>query len=276
MSYFADLAEHMTATLTTLPKKLWAEFDGIQMMVTGTPNLGTEMILAPGFDDSPTPKDLSRPVRISTLSDLTHMPANKSGFFGFSLRTATVHDLRAGRPPFLSTRRHLRFAMATIKPYSGKGSTWTRGFVGWDDKSGMWLRWGLGVRLEPDRELHDRVSMLVSLQFSQRYNWTAYLRAFEGTPRLAIACSAQDGRKLFRARDLPPGKTRRDALRHWVTEHYRNADTPIGVRSHFRGQDTFDWRQLQCELAPSEYDRDRVGQLPTPCRPSASPSNQGA
>lgn len=261
MSYFANLVEHMSATICWLPRQTWPDFDGVQLLTSGVESAGSQPIINPDdANGSPTQSDLSRPVRISTIADMTDTP--DPSFWTMSLHRATLAELRGGKPPFLSSQPHLRFAIASLYPYGFGSSVWTRGFLGWHDREQQWLRWGQNIRVQPDKVLHDRVQMLISLQFSRRYDWIAYVRAHRLAPRLAISCDAASARRFFAARDLPKGAGRRAALRHWVTEHYRGTQPKVGVVSHFRGASEFDWRELQCELVPSEYDRDRVGTAP--------------
>lgn len=59
-------------------------------------------------------------------------------------------------------------------------------------------------------------------------------------------------REVFRLREVPPGKQRRQALRHWVAEHWRQTrsdpDTEFRVREHLRGATEFRWGDLSVKV----------------------------
>lgn len=88
----------------------------------------------------------------------------------------------------------------------------------------------------------------------RRYEWHVAMR-IDGAPALTFACTPASARSAYRLRDLPTGKSRRDALIHWVSEHYRNPD--IHVSEHLRGKHVFSWRGIECEIVPSAYDREK-------------------
>jgi hypothetical protein len=96
--------------------------------------------------------------------------------------------------------------------------------------------------------------LLASQALQRRYEWSVAMRV-DGSPALRFACSPGSARNAFRLRDLPPGKNRRDALIHWVCEHYRNPD--IHVSEHLRGKHVFSWRGIECEIVPSAFDREK-------------------
>lgn len=62
-------------------------------------------------------------------------------------------------------------------------------------------------------------------------------------------------RETFALRDIPAGKSRRAALRHWVREHWRqtrgDAKAEHFVRAHLRGSDAFEWSGLRCKIHPA-------------------------
>lgn len=264
---FALMCEHMAATLSMLPRKATPIFDKVTVMSSLLIGASTgEDILDPSGGDGPTPYDLSRPVRYGTIADMhaDDNPNRRTGFHAMKAHTASRMELRraAGRLPFLSPFPHLAVAVAFLKPYT-RTTTHGQFMASYHAGDRSWVKWGNGYRTEVDPNLHEQLEMLISLQFSSRYNWHVHFRIGDG-PRLSLVTKPEHARHLFKARDLPPGKERRAALRHWVSEHYRRPDTitPIGVRSHFRGADSFDWSGLRCEIEPSEYDKDRVGDKP--------------
>jgi hypothetical protein len=102
------------------------------------------------------------------------------------------------------------------------------------------------------------------LQFNRDYYWHVHLKwpgADVGVyfPTTAVGC-----RELFKLRDYEPGKSRRKALLHWVSEHSRrlrqdtDEETLAWVRKHLRGSRSFAWQDLRGVISPSGYDLRRL------------------
>lgn len=110
-------------------------------------------------------------------------------------------------------------------------------------------------------EINFTCSLAVSAQLTARYSWHAAFGFTEDGPRLLLPTNPKGCLSLFRDRDLNPGRNRRDALRHWVSEHWRNrpqdASQTDYVRDHLRGHTRFIWNQLDCELMVSAYDLEK-------------------
>ena len=98
-----------------------------------------------------------------------------------------------------------------------------------------------------------------SLALSERYQWQAALGFDKVGPRILLPTSPQGCLSLFRDRNKRDGRSRRDALRHWVATHYRDDDDLglVYVRDHLRGATEFRWRDLECELLVSEFDLEK-------------------
>lgn len=98
-------------------------------------------------------------------------------------------------------------------------------------------------------------------EWGRRLCWHIQLRMPQ-SPALLAATDPIGVRALLRMRDLPEGRTRREALRHWVKEHWRqNRHDPSiehQVREHLRGADRCDWFGLQCQILPSEMDKGKL------------------
>jgi hypothetical protein len=110
-----------------------------------------------------------------------------------------------------------------------------------------------------DREWSRLVQALLGVQFTRRYYWSVEL-GYVGLPALRFPTDPIGAREIFRLRDIPEGKARREALRHWVRAHWRRrreGGDPVAVREFLRGQTTFVWEGLRCTLRPSNFDRDR-------------------
>jgi|GEM_PF-6129241 len=106
-----------------------------------------------------------------------------------------------------------------------------------------------------DRALDEssRIRMAINIAAQRKLDWTVSL-SFGHLPGVRIPTDPTGIRELFRFRDVAPGKKRRDALVHWVSEHYRQSrkdeDALTYVREHLRGQKTFRWREMSCSVAP--------------------------
>jgi hypothetical protein len=74
-------------------------------------------------------------------------------------------------------------------------------------------------------------------------------------PRLLLPTNPTASLQLFRNRERVAGETRRQKLKHWVSEHWRDGETSLEyVCNHLRGNTRFQWYDLECELFVSEYD----------------------
>jgi len=107
-------------------------------------------------------------------------------------------------------------------------------------------------------ELHQIISMTFSEGLSRRYAWHVALGFGDDGPRVLVTTNPTGCLKFFQDRERSQNSTRRAALRHWVTHHFRNAAEGITyVRDHLRGQTTFRWADLACELLVSQFDLEK-------------------
>jgi hypothetical protein len=102
------------------------------------------------------------------------------------------------------------------------------------------------------------IGILFASMLTERYNWHVAFGFNDDGPRMVLPTSPRGALSLFRDRELEPGKYRRDALKHWVTEHYRDKisdpETVTYVRNHLRGHTKFIWNSLFVEVMPSASD----------------------
>lgn len=104
----------------------------------------------------------------------------------------------------------------------------------------------------------DRIRMAALCRLHEEVEWSVLLGE-PGLPRARFLTDPVGVREAFRLRDVPPGKARRAALRHWVSEHWRKkgrdseADR-AWVREHLRGAEDFTWNGLRCRIEPSRED----------------------
>jgi hypothetical protein len=93
-------------------------------------------------------------------------------------------------------------------------------------------------------------AMSLALQWMRERSWRVAL-GYPGFPSISFTTTAGGILEVFRLRDIPPGKSRRAALRHWVSAHWRSrgeVDDAIKVRKHLRGADQFVWNGLSCRI----------------------------
>ena len=114
-------------------------------------------------------------------------------------------------------------------------------------------------RVKWQHELHDSVSLGLSLALSRRYSWHVALGARADGPRILLPTNPQGCLQFFKNRERASNMSRRAALRHWVQRHYRDSsDTGLAfVREHLRGQVEFRWSDLDCEIFVSAFDLEK-------------------
>lgn len=106
------------------------------------------------------------------------------------------------------------------------------------------------------------IRVALGLALSVRYEWTVWIGHGEG-PRVRFLSDPLGAREVFRLRDLPAGRDRRAALRHWVSAHARkrrgaDAEAEQWIARHLRGATDFVWNGLRCRIEPPAYDVERL------------------
>lgn len=101
----------------------------------------------------------------------------------------------------------------------------------------------------------EHMGAILGLIFRDQYKWSVSI-GYHGYPALRFYCDPEGARSIFKLRDIPEGKSRRAALKHWVGEHMRStpnndSDDYIHVLEYLRGQTTFDWNGMRCQIHPS-------------------------
>ena len=101
------------------------------------------------------------------------------------------------------------------------------------------------------------VRCIFGVIFRQYFKWTVTL-GYEGFPHISLTCTPEGAREVFRLSDLPEGKMRRSAIRHWVSEHSRRKKSDpnefVKVLDYLRGETVFTWNGLRCSIKPSTSD----------------------
>jgi len=191
-------------------------------------------------------------------------------------RTRTV-PLKSVRGLFKLTSEHVVERSAAF--INEDGSYWTRRW--WCQYSrGKWqICEGL-----PEHGDDLQIEVACSICFSRDYEWVVKL-GYAGLPSIKFVTDPAGARAVFRLRDIPEGRARREALRHWVKSHWRaigkaeDATEEIKIAEFLRGQTKFNWNGLTCEIIPSAYDirkaKEAKESLPVP-RPRRARDNRSA
>jgi hypothetical protein len=112
--------------------------------------------------------------------------------------------------------------------------------------------------VELKRLRHTWVRKIMMSIFTARYEWHVAFGTVPGGPRILFPTNPSAALGLFKNRDKDPGKTRRQMLKHWVEQHYRDTVADLSyVCNHLRGHTIFNWCGFGCELFVSEYDLEK-------------------
>jgi hypothetical protein len=110
----------------------------------------------------------------------------------------------------------------------------------------------------------DNGGIAIAIALRQRYEWAVNI-GFEKAPSVRIVTDPTGLKELFRLREVADGRDRRDSLMTWVSDHWRKErrddDVEVYVRKHLRGARKFEWRGMECEIVPSQYDLEQRDKL---------------
>jgi len=190
--------------------------------------------------------------------------ANHTGYYKdrrdtIVLGRVKVPDLPAVRGKIV---RPMKYLVQVDHAFVEPSGTWTRrGLYGrqsiherWQVNHIAFVREGSPIQYAHDEDV-ESIGNSFALWRTREMFWSVTLRK-EEEPGFLFPTDAIGARALFKTRDIPDGKKRRTALLHWVESHYRqiNRVDPIietRVRKHFRGQRSFRWNDLICDIRPS-------------------------
>jgi hypothetical protein len=209
------------------------------------------------------PSDLRDPIDICVLE--RGEPGEGYRYALSRLRRASRVECSGHVTRMLPVMCELRFSSIDN---SGVARRLPTAFVGWDGTrwTGISRRFkqiaGLNAALELG-SLGRIATLATGAQLSRELGWRVAL-GYGEAPRLSFATDPVGVREVFRLRDIPEGRSRRDALCHWVREHWRQKrEAPDGaeatkVREHLRGAREFTWNGLRCTIRPSAVDLERA------------------
>lgn len=138
--------------------------------------------------------------------------------------------------------------------------TCERVYIEW--RGGRWWYVGLPYSISPvpvEPLAQSAPWMHKSLALTTEYDWQVQLGYnFSQLPTIALVTDPIGSKDIFKLRDVPKGRSRREALRNWVSGHWRkgsNADNPeVHIWPYLRGAEEFTWNGLYCKIQPSVYD----------------------
>lgn len=106
--------------------------------------------------------------------------------------------------------------------------------------------------------LIDGYKILMSFAASEPAFWMAKIKLEPDVPGLALITDPIGVRSLLKLRDIPQGKKRREALLHWVSEHWRqqrkDEESESYVRKHLRGAEKCTYKAYSIDVQASKED----------------------
>lgn len=113
------------------------------------------------------------------------------------------------------------------------------------------------VRNMPPPENYNTVcQMMIAHALRHRYEWSISIGEPDG-PSFRFETNAAGVKQLLDERDKGDSG-RREALRGWVRDHWRqhknDPNIEIYVRKHLRGGEIFRWRGYECTWKPADFD----------------------
>lgn len=125
---------------------------------------------------------------------------------------------------------------------------------------GVWVPMSFDTPTKTDLEYFGpRTQTMLGLASLRHAQWRVYL-GLDDRPGIELPTTPQGAAEVFRLRDIPEGKQRRAALRHWVNEFWRplpGTEEETKVREHMRGVQSFAWSGLRVRITPSRDDLQR-------------------
>lgn len=115
-----------------------------------------------------------------------------------------------------------------------------------------------------NEESQEQSRLALGVAFMEPCFWTAHVRLSSHSPRVSLITDPTGVKELWKFRDIPEGHKRRDALLHWVSEHWRrhrvDPDLEGYVRAQLRGQRRLRCSGLDVEIQESKEDRAKINE----------------
>lgn len=269
----AHLAEAETMRrhrLETRPRADISAFDGFEIMFDGSEggvvHLDDDISPAADLLDAPVwPMNISSAVRTTD----SHPSLPSGGWLFKSVRTLDPRKWR-GRLARVTPRmvEHSEIFVSQsgvgasyFGPYALARDTATRAEADNHPGGGISVHPHsiYGARSHaPSKHIDWDIRVAHYLSLRREYLWSVLIGEGE-LPRVRYVTDIVGVREAFRFRDIPEGKKRRAALRHWVRDHWRQFGRESGadrqwIREHLRGAEDFAWSGFRCRIEPSRED----------------------
>lgn len=100
--------------------------------------------------------------------------------------------------------------------------------------------------------------MLAGVCNGMRFHWYAKVKVSPDIPSISLITDPTGVKELWKLRDIPSGKKRRQSLLHWVSEHWRanrtDPEMESYVRRQLRGHTKFTHGDFSVDIHISESD----------------------
>ena len=211
---------------------------------------------------------LYAPVDPADYPDFTSCGAISPGGYSpdakFSVFKAVKVNLKEVRGARLASPYVIRFTCGLIRDngtINGSSTLWN-----WNGRE--WIQMvkyaGYSADLnEPNERTQARFSFLLQTHEMRKKYWMVEL-GFEGMPTIDLLTSPAGAKAVFRLRDVPEGRQRRAALKHWVSEHWRQSpsgEDKVKVTEYLRGAERFVWNGMICNIRPSAQDLQKLTEI---------------
>jgi hypothetical protein len=209
------------------------------------------------FDPRICTPDVEWPLDVALVSDI--VAESSDGFVMQRTRTVSTKEVRGYAARFSPFMVRADFAQLMDRDLH-TGSA----ILAW--MSGQWREAQNypSFRGPVPKEHYLQINLATSIALRRRYEWGVSL-GLDNSPSVRFVTDPTGVKDVFRIRDLPEGKDRREALMTWISDHWRqdrtDPDMERYVRKHLRGSTKFSWRGFGCELLPAPFDvetRDRL------------------
>jgi len=210
------------------------------------------------FNPTECPPDLIWPINVGSISK-----RNDNDITLSSVRTVNMKEVRGYASRYSQYMVRMDHAQVFDNKILNASSLWSWIGGAWvqSEVKTVHLKSGLIERFNTTNSNEGLlINLSSSIALNQRYEWSASFSLIE-SPSIRFATDPTGIKDMFRLRDLPEGKDRRESLITWINDHWRqrrhDPDMEIYVRKHLRGATQFNWKDMNIELNPSQFDIDK-------------------
>jgi hypothetical protein len=205
-----------------------------------------------------TLQDLIVPLDVTIMADLPGRPDEDYAIRRFSLASG------ASQRGKVRVFHHRAVMSRTFVFNKGKEYVYDEFFAPLKSGGG-WTNTTASSNHYLSSQLHESIGLIIGIAIERQAQWKVIIGK-EGGPSVLFATDPTGVKELFRTRDVPDGRTRRQALRHWVSQHWRrkhdNPEDLAFVRKHLRGQENFIWSGMKCSIVPAATEIQQAEEQP--------------